>query len=78
MMLMITIPDNVRWNTDVKVNDLIMVGLPAQLVERTAKVAVTDARDAERIGMLAMAERACVGECFSCHHTKTLGEYRDA
>jgi hypothetical protein len=51
-VLMITSADNRRSPSDVAVSDLATAGLPAASVVRTAKVAVIDACDAERLGTL--------------------------
>jgi mRNA interferase MazF len=51
-VLMITSADNRGWPSDVAVSDLAIAGLPATSVVRTAKVAVINVRDAERLGTL--------------------------
>jgi mRNA interferase MazF len=56
-VLMITSAENRSWPEDVPVADLSSAGLPAPSVVRCAKVATIDARDAERIGKLARANR---------------------
>ena len=65
--LMITSADNRGWPTDVTVSDLGTAGLPAPSVVRTAKIAVIDARDAERLGTLPTADQASVTACLSEH-----------
>jgi mRNA interferase MazF len=59
-VLMITSADNRRWPSDVAVSDLETAGLPAASVVRTAKVAVIDVRDAERLGTLPIADRSAI------------------
>jgi mRNA interferase MazF len=59
-VLMITSAENRSWPEDVPVADLSSAGLPAPSVVRCAKLATIDARDAERIGKLARANRRSV------------------
>jgi mRNA-degrading endonuclease toxin of MazEF toxin-antitoxin module len=59
-VLMITSADNRRWRGDVTVSDLAIAGLPAPSVVRCAKIAIIEARDAERIGRLPRSDRAKV------------------
>ena len=59
-VLMITSADNRGWPSDVTVSDLATAGLPAASVVRTAKVAVVDVRDAERLGTLPMVDRSAI------------------
>ncbi len=59
-VLMITSADNRGWPGDVEVTDLIMAGLPAESVVRTAKIATIEAKEAERIGTLPPADRVVV------------------
>jgi len=59
-VLMITSAENRVWPEDVPVVDLSSAGLPAPSVVRCAKVATIDARDAERIGRLARANRGSI------------------
>ena len=66
-VLMITSADNRRWPSDVAVSDLATAGLPAASVVRTAKVAVIDVRDAERLGTLPMADRSAIATKLSEH-----------
>ncbi|HEY0834770.1 MAG TPA: type II toxin-antitoxin system PemK/MazF family toxin [Azospirillum sp.] len=66
-VLMITSADNRGWPGDVGVTDLAAAGLPAPSVVRTAKIAAIDARDAECLGSLPLADRAVVaGHLFTC------------
>ncbi|OAN52452.1 type II toxin-antitoxin system PemK/MazF family toxin [Magnetospirillum moscoviense] len=51
-VLMITSAENRSWPGDVEIIDLLGAGLPAPSVVRTAKIAVIEAKDAERIGRL--------------------------
>jgi mRNA interferase MazF len=59
-VLMITSAENRSWPEDVPVADLSSAGLPAASVVRCAKLAPIDARDVERIGKLARANRGAV------------------
>jgi len=56
-VLMVTSAENRRWPDDVAISDLALAGLPAPSVVRTAKIAIIDAGDAERIGALPRADR---------------------
>lgn len=71
-VLMITSADNRGWPDDVVVSDLEKSGLPAPSVVRTAKVAVIDARDAERLGALPASDRAEVAGCLGRHLAAVL------
>lgn len=51
-VLMITSAENRGWPGDVEVRDLVLAGLPAPSVIRTAKIATIEAKEAERIGTL--------------------------
>ncbi|MDA8232005.1 MAG: type II toxin-antitoxin system PemK/MazF family toxin [Magnetospirillum sp.] len=64
-VLMITSAENRGWPGDVEVSDLAAAGLPAPSVVRTAKIATIEARDAERIGSLAAADRVEVARRLS-------------
>jgi mRNA interferase MazF len=66
-VLMITSADNRGWPSDVAVSDLAIAGLPAASVVRTAKVAVIDVRDAERLGTLPKADRSTIAAKLSEH-----------
>jgi mRNA interferase MazF len=66
-VLMITSADNRAWPSDVAVSDLATAGLPAASVVRTAKVAVIDLRDAERLGTLPKADRSAIAANLSEH-----------
>lgn len=72
-VLMITSADNCGWPTDVAVTDLATAGLPAPSVVRTAKIAVIDSRDAERLGTLPIADRAAVSAQFAGHLAAVIG-----
>jgi mRNA interferase MazF len=61
-VLMITSAENRSWPEDVPIADLSSAGLPAPSVVRCAKVATIDARDAERIGTLARANRRKIAQ----------------
>jgi mRNA interferase MazF len=59
-VLMITSAENRGWPGDVSVSDLTHSGLSAESVVRTAKIATVEAKDAERIGSLALIDRKAV------------------
>lgn len=59
-VVMITSAENRGWPGDVPVSDLVMSGLPAPSVIRTAKIATIEAREAEAIGRLPDADRGAV------------------
>ena len=56
-LVMVTSAQNRGWPGDVAISDLIMAGLPAASIVRTAKIATIEARDAQRLGMLPNADR---------------------
>ena len=64
-VLMVTSTANRGWPGDVAVADLRAAGLPAPSVVRSAKIAIIEARDAERIGRLQVQDcelvRAALG-----------------
>jgi mRNA interferase MazF len=62
-VVMITSAENRGWLGDVGVSDLAYAGLPADSVVRTAKIATIEAKDAERLGSLPLADRLIVDEC---------------
>ena len=59
-VIMITAAENRGWAGDVPVSDLAEAGLPAPSIVRPAKIAVIDARDAQRLGSLPNADRSAV------------------
>jgi mRNA interferase MazF len=61
-VLMVTSAENRGWPGDVEVSDLTEAGLPAPSVIRTAKIATIEAKDAECIGVLPLANRPKVIE----------------
>jgi mRNA interferase MazF len=71
-ILMITSADNRRWRSDVTVSDLATAGLPAASVVRTAKIAVIDVRDAQRLGTLPTADRSAIVAHLSEHLGATV------
>ena len=58
---MITSAENRGWPGDVLVDDLGMAGLPAASVVRTAKIATIEARDAQRLGRIAVDPMQVIG-----------------
>jgi mRNA interferase MazF len=59
-LAMITSAANRGWPGDVAVSDLELAGLPIPSIVRPAKIATTEARDAERLGTLPPADRRAV------------------
>jgi mRNA interferase MazF len=59
-VLMITSAENRGWRGDISVSDLTHSGLSAASVVRTAKIAMIEAKDAERIGSLPPIDRIAV------------------
>lgn len=59
-LAMITSAANRAWPGDVTISDLQLAGLPAPSIVRPAKVATIEARDAERLGMLPVEDRAAI------------------
>jgi len=66
-VLMITSAENRAWPEDVPIGDAAVAGLPAPSVVRTAKIAVIDCRDAERLGTLPISDRAAVEKYVAKH-----------
>ena len=61
-VLMVTSAANRGWPGDVAVSDFRAAGLPAASVVRSAKIAMIEARDVERIGCLPSEHRLQVVE----------------
>lgn len=59
-VVMITSAENRGWPGDVEVTDLALAGLPAPSLVRCAKIATIEAKEAERLGTLPMADRLAV------------------
>ena len=59
-LVMITSAENRGWAGDATISDLAAAGLPAPSIVRPAKIATIEARDAERLGVLPMSDRAPV------------------
>ena len=60
-VVMITSAENRGLPGDVLVDDLGMAGLPAASVVRTAKIATIEARDAQRLGRIAVDPMQVIG-----------------
>ena len=60
-VVMITSAENRNWPGDVAVDDLVVAGLPAASVVRTAKIATIEARDAQRLGRIAVDPMQVIG-----------------
>jgi mRNA interferase MazF len=54
-VVMITSAENRGWSGDVPVMGLLLAGLPAPSVIRTAKIATIDAADAKKLGSISAA-----------------------
>jgi mRNA interferase MazF len=54
-VVMITSAENRGWSGDVPVTGLLLAGLPAPSVIRTAKIATIDAADAKKLGKISAA-----------------------
>jgi PemK-like, MazF-like toxin of type II toxin-antitoxin system len=63
-LVMITSAANRGWPGDVEVSDIEPAGLPIASIVRPAKIATIEARDAERLGCLAPADRPAVRRYF--------------
>jgi len=59
-LAMITSAANRGWPGDVPVSDLQSAGLPIPSIIRVAKIATIEARDADKLGVVAQADRAAV------------------
>jgi mRNA interferase MazF len=68
-LVMITSAENRGWPGDVGISDLRAAGLPAPSIVRPAKIATVEARDAQRLGVLPLADRDAVASCLG----RTLG-----
>jgi mRNA interferase MazF len=64
-VLMITSAENRGWSGDIPVSDLSAAGLPAPSIVRTEKIATIEARDAEALGKLPVADRSGVARLFA-------------
>lgn len=72
---MITSAENRDWASDVAIGDHAAVDRPAPSVVRTAKIAVIDARDAERLGVLPRGDRVEVaGRLRQFPHVALIGD----
>lgn len=61
-LAMITSAANRGWPGDVPISELGRAGLPVPSIVRPAKVATVEARDAEPLGILPVADRYAVAE----------------
>lgn len=59
-LAMITSAANRGWHGDVAISDLSEAGLPVPSVVRPAKLATIEARDADRLGTLPLADRDAI------------------
>jgi mRNA interferase MazF len=72
-LAMITSAANRGWPGDVPVSDLQSAGLPIRSIIRVAKIATIEARDAEKLGVAAEADRAGVAQYLNRVLAATLG-----
>jgi mRNA interferase MazF len=72
-LAMITSAANRGWPGDVAVSDLDRAGLPIPSIVRPAKIATIDARDAERLGTLSIADRAGIADYLAEVLAEALG-----
>jgi mRNA interferase MazF len=72
-LAMITSAANRGWPGDVPVSDLEAAGLPIPSIIRVAKIATIEARDAEKLGVAAQADRAGVAQYLDRVLAVTLG-----
>lgn len=61
-LAMITSAANRSWPGDVPVSDLQSAGLPIPSIIRVTKIATIEARDAEKLGVAAQADRVGVAQ----------------
>ena len=73
-VLMVTSAANRGWPGDVAVSDLAAAVLPAASVVRSAKIAMIEARDTERIGHLPPEDRSRVAEAVRGSLAQLLGD----
>jgi mRNA interferase MazF len=59
-VMMITSSENRGWSGDVVVSDLKVFGPPVAFIVRTAKIATIEAKESDRIGILARGDREAV------------------
>ncbi len=74
-LAMITSAANRGWMGDVAVSDLDQAGLPIPSIVRPAKIATIEARDAEPLGILPIADRTGVAGYLAKVLTEALGDY---
>jgi mRNA interferase MazF len=70
---MITSAANLGWSGDVPVSDLEAAGLPIPSIIRVAKIATIEARDADRLGAVAHADRVRVAKSLNRVLAAALG-----
>jgi mRNA interferase MazF len=72
-LAMITSAANRSWPGDVPVSDLQSAGLPIPSIIRVTKIATIEARDAEKLGVAAQADRVGVAKYLNRVLAVTLG-----
>ena len=72
-VLMITSASHRRWSGDIEISDIVLAGLAAKSIVRTAKIATIEAREAERIGHLPLADRPAVRDQIAGLFAAVLG-----
>ncbi|MGD9614123.1 MAG: type II toxin-antitoxin system PemK/MazF family toxin [Alphaproteobacteria bacterium] len=75
-LAMITSAANRGWPGDVAVSDFGGAGLPSPSIVRPAKIATIEARDAERLGALAVPDREAVASYLLARFGALFGQVR--
>jgi mRNA interferase MazF len=73
-LAMITSAAHRRWPGDVPISDLSEAGLPIASIIRPAKLATIEARTAERLGRLPVADREAISRYLRDRLSAALGE----
>lgn len=76
-LMMITSAANRGWRGDVPISDLASTGLPAPSIVRPAKIATVEARDAEPLGSLPLADRTAVADYLETTLSPALRVHRE-
>jgi mRNA interferase MazF len=77
-LIMITSAENCGWPDDVPISDLRTAALPAPSIVRPAKIATVDAGDAQRLGILPIADREAVASRLRAILSVALDKSRQA
>lgn len=73
-LAMITSAANRGWSGDIAISDLTEAGLPVPSIVRPAKIATIEARDAEPLGTLPVADRAGVANTLKTVLAEAFGD----